>query len=110
MRVEIENEDLILVGASRSDRVPASSIRRVGVARRYSKTLVVLVIIVAAISIYTQDVLHMVFTLIMLGLALVTCEEVLVVETNDGRVLAVGARDRRSIRRVAEELSKLLTR
>lgn len=110
LKVSIEGGDLVLIKDTERDRVPVSSIRRVGTMRRYSRVLVALVIVMAAISMYTQDLLHTLLTLIMLGVALATKEEVLVLETVDGSTVEVSARDRRSLKKVLEELKGVLTR
>ncbi len=111
-RVAVESGDLVLAGArgSGEERIPSSSIRRVGLEKRYSRALVVLVIAMALLSLYTQELFHTMLVLLMLGVTLATREEVLVVEMYDGRVLEIAARDRGSVRRTAKELSELLTR
>ncbi|MEM2006696.1 MAG: hypothetical protein QW154_03590 [Sulfolobales archaeon] len=109
LRVDIEGGDLVLIASTGMDRVPMSSVRRVGTMRKYSRILIVLVIAMAAVSIYTQDFLHTVLTLIMLGVTLATKEEVLIVEMVDGGTIEVSAKDRKSIKKAAEELRKLLT-
>jgi len=45
----------------------------------------------------------------MLGVTLATKEEVLIVEMVDGGTIEVSAKDRKSIKKAAEELRKLLT-
>lgn len=109
-RVVVEGGDLVLAENAEKIRIPSSSIRGVGTMRKYSRILVVLVIAMAAISIYTQELLHTVLTLIMLGVTLSTREDVLIVEMVEGLVLEISARDRKSVKKAAEDLSKLLTR
>lgn len=109
-RVAVEEWSLVLIKDSDVSRIPSSYIRRVGMAKRYSRILVVLTIIVAIISLLTQDPLHTILTLVVLGIALATREDVLVVESVDGKVLEIYARDRRSVKKAFEDLSKLLTR
>jgi len=109
LRVEVESGDLVLVSFTGRDRVPTSSIRRVGTLRKYSRILVALVIAMAAVSLYTQDPFHTVLTLIMLGVTLATKEEVLIVDIVDGDTIEVSAKDRQSVKKAVEELRKLLT-
>lgn len=108
-RVTIEEGDLVLDGSTEESRISLSSIRRFGVMKRYSRVLVVLTIVIAVISIYTQDLFHTILTLVALGVTLATREEVLVLETANGSILEISTRDRKSIKKAAEGLSKLLT-
>ncbi len=108
-RVIVEGGDIVLAGTGEG-RIPSSSVRRAGIEKRYSKALTILVIVTALVSLYTQELLHTVLVLLMLGVTLATREEVLIVETSDGRVLEISVRDRGSVRRAAKELNELLTR
>ncbi|MEM1930834.1 MAG: hypothetical protein QW780_01760 [Sulfolobales archaeon] len=110
LRVEVESGDLVLVGFTGRDKVPTSSIRRVGTLRKYSRILVVIVIVMAVVLLYTQDFLHAILTLIMLGVTLATKEEVLIVDVVDGDTIEVSAKDKQSIKKAVEELRRLLTR
>lgn len=109
LRVDVEGGDIVLVSSTRIDRVPVSSIRRVGTMKKYSRTLVILIIAMAAVSIYTQDPLHTVLTLIMLGVTLATKEDVLIAEISDGSNVEISSKDKWSIKKTAEKLRKLLT-
>ncbi len=108
-RVRVEGDKLVLAGSKDLSEVPLQSIKRVGVLRRFSRVLVILVIVMAVISIFTQELLHTVLTLITLGVCLATKEDVLVVETIEGQLMEVSVRDRKSVKKVSEELRKLLT-
>jgi hypothetical protein len=106
----VEGDKLVLAGSKDLPEIPLQSMRRVGILRRFSRVLVVLVVIMAVISIFTQELLHTVLTLIMLGVCLATREDVLVVETTEGQLIEISVRDRRSVKKVSEELRRLLTR
>lgn len=108
-RVHVKGDKLVLAGSKDLPEVPLQSIKRVGVLRRFSKVLVILVVIMAVISIFTQEFLHTVLTLITLGVCLAMREDILVIETVEGQLVEISVRDRRSVKKASEELHKLLT-
>lgn len=108
-KIEVNDSSLILHTAKSDIVLPLRSLSRVGTIKRFSRILVVLVIIMAALSIVTQELLHTVLVLLMLGVCLATREEVLIVETVEGRIFEIASRNREQIKKIARQLLEYLT-
>jgi len=84
--------------------VPLSSVRRVGSIKKFNRVLIVLVMVMAVLSLLTQEFTYSLLTLLMLAVCLLTKEEALVLETADGKLLEVTVRSKNSFRKVLKEL------
>lgn len=109
LSIRVESGSLVLIRTNDQIRIDLSTIHRVGSMKRYNRIFVLLVVIMAAISLITQELIHTILTLIMLGITLATREELLLLETFGGEVMSISVRDRASLKRSVEELKKIFT-
>jgi hypothetical protein len=107
----LEDDMLILSGKNFERNVSIENIRRVGIEKSFNKMLVLLTSTIAALTIFSQDLPHLVTLVIMLLITTAYREESIVIETKTGSVIKAVGLTSREVRRIIKALlSKDFTR
>lgn len=92
-----------------SEELRVDDIASIGVEKRYSRVMTILVVVMAVITAVQADFFYLLLTSIMFVLLLLTKEERILVKLRDGRVLSICIQNREKLRRIAEEINRKLS-
>ncbi|MEM3948840.1 MAG: hypothetical protein QXM76_04535 [Zestosphaera sp.] len=107
----LEDNRLILAGKGFEKVLNVEEIRRVGVEKSFNKMLVLLTSAVAVLTVFSQDLPHLVTLVIMLLITTAYREESIVLEFKAGSVIKARGMTSKEVRRVVKTLlSKDFTR
>jgi len=106
-KIQVKNDKLIFIGKNFEKEINLEDIEKIGIERSFNKILVILTIAVALLTLFSQDLPHLITLLITLAITLAYREEnVLIKVRGEDRLLRLKILDHREIRALAKALNE----
>jgi len=106
-KIQVTNDKLIFIGKNFEKEINLEDIEKIGIERSFNKILVILTIAVALLTLFSQDLPHLITLLITLAITLAYREEnVLIKVRGEDRLLRLKILDHREIRALAKALNE----
>jgi|GEM_PF-3226515 len=106
-KIQVTNDKLIFIGKNFEKEINLEDIEKIGIERSFNKILVILTIAVALLTLFSQDLPHLITLLITLAITLAYREENLLIKVRgEDRLLRLKILDHREIRALAKTLNE----